>query len=202
VLSLYNAIYFVGCFVWGLLSIGWFIVRLFGYRKSFIGEYSVNRLRQSLLDFGFEGFIMLAFGSLLKGFLPISLAILHGATENTLLAAALFISAGATLTYSNRNRDGTLILTCFGSLILIVPDVVQICTALWLSLIIIFRRLGISGLITGIFLPFAFFILGYNSFYIIYGIFFGLLLAIFYIKDINILKLVNNSRLRREYIIG
>ena len=200
--TLESVVFFFGCLTWGLLPIGWLIVRVFGYGKGFRGEYSINRLRQSILDFGFEGFLMLSIGSILKGILPITLMNHLRAGESFMLAAALVTSLGASISYCGRNRDGTLILTCLGSLLLTAPDVVRVCSALWLSLIIIFKKFGVSGLVTSLFLPFCFLFLGYGPPYIVYGTFFGLLLAVFYWKDLKILNLGNTKTFEANILLS
>jgi len=199
--SLTEVLFFTGCLLWGLLPIGWLIVRIVGYGRRFRGEYSINRLRQSVLDLGFEGFLMLGIGALLKGFVPVSLAGLKETGDSFLLAGALVTSLGAAFSYCGRNRDGTLILTCFGSLMLTVPDVVQICAALWISLIVIFRKFGISGLLASLSLPLAFLFLGYSTPYIVYGMLFGLVLALFYFKEINIFNFGNLKAIEANILL-
>lgn len=143
-------------YYFGRMPLGWWLLRSFGYRGHFPGIYTNTCFRQALLDFGWEGALVLLLSGLLKGSTIVWWAQAWGLSRPMTWVIVCLMVFGACRTHWGKYQDGSPLFTVMGTLVLLAPAVWQLSLAIWFASLILFRRIWITGLVTSMSLPWIF----------------------------------------------
>lgn len=154
-LLLLPAFYLLGC-----LTMGYYLVRFIDGSDIRVHGSGSTGARNVSRVLGPWGFISTAAWDLAKGFFAISLAQRYGHSEWLAPVAVVITTIGHVFPVQLRFKGGKGVMTAAGGLLLLDPLLMGVFAALLLPVLLVLRRLTLSGMIIVAFSPIIALVLG------------------------------------------
>lgn len=168
---------FIISYYLGRAPLGWWMLQFFGYRGHFSGIYTYNCFRQALLDFGWEGALLLLLSGFLKGTAVVWWAQVWRLPRSCVWIAVCLLVLGVSLTHRRKYQDGSPVLSVMGSFVLLAPPVWQFSLAVWFASLVLFRRTRFTALVTSMSFPWLLWYYEYTPWEVALGVLLSVVLV-------------------------
>ncbi|OGU29386.1 MAG: hypothetical protein A2X67_10105 [Ignavibacteria bacterium GWA2_55_11] len=159
-MEFYDTLLLLCSYVLGCVTTGFYLVSFVRHTDlRFIGDRSLGA-RNVYHVLGFWGFLVVATVDLLKGMIAVWLAGRYGTSVWIPFASIVAVTSGHVWPCQLRFRGGKGIMTATGGMLILDPLLMLSFIGLLVPVLIVLRRLDISGLIVVAFAPLIAFVLG------------------------------------------